>query len=58
MLIIRRRQLEMVLTVLTQRYNSHWSHRPLDQAPPLSMAPASHQPCTALLYVITLDSRT
>jgi putative transposase len=39
MLIFHRRQLEMVLAVFIEHYNSHRPHRSLDQTPPLSMAP-------------------
>jgi transposase InsO family protein len=41
MLIFHRRQLEMVLAVFIEHYNSHRPHRSLDQTPPLSMAPAA-----------------
>jgi transposase InsO family protein len=41
MLIFHRRQLEMVLAVFIDYYNSHRPHRSLDQTPPLSMAPAA-----------------
>jgi hypothetical protein len=41
MLIFHRSQLEMVLAVFIEHYNSHRPHRSLDQTPPLSMAPAA-----------------
>ena len=39
MLIVHRRQLEVVLAEFVEHYNTHRPHRSLDQTPPLRMSP-------------------